>query len=398
MLSGSAAAQSPPEDSKEVVHSLLERVGQLEKRIAELEAKGGAAAAAAPTPAAAVAPAAQEKAQPPSARLAAEAAPERYPSLAIKGFADFDFSATDERGAISGFNEGQFVLHMVSPLSRKISYFGEITLNAQPTGFLIELERSIIRYDYNDNFKLSFGRYHTPINYWNTAYHHGSWLQTTISRPEMIRFGGRLLPVHFVGALAEGQIPSGPVGLNYSAGLGNGRGLTISRPGDAGDVNNNRAWLLNLFARPPHIYGLQIGGSVYRDEITLEKGSPVREWISSAHLVWDKETPEFIAEFANIRHRQVGASRVFDTKAFYVQAAYRLPWFEKRWKPYYRFEYIDNPAGENVLLVPDLLGSTVGVRYDISDFAAFKGEYRYTQRGSRRPWVNGVFLQTAFTF
>jgi len=38
----------------------------------------------------------------------------------------------------------------------------------------------LIRYDYNDFFKLSFGRYHTPINYWNTAFHHGLWLQTTI--------------------------------------------------------------------------------------------------------------------------------------------------------------------------------------------------------------------------
>ena len=29
------------------------------------------------------------------------------------------------------------------------------------------------------------------------------WLQTTIDRPEMIRFGGRFQPVHFVGMLAE---------------------------------------------------------------------------------------------------------------------------------------------------------------------------------------------------
>lgn len=51
------------------------------------------------------------------------------------------------------------------------------------TGFNPEVERVIIRYDLNDYFRVSFGRYHTLINYWNTAFHHGEWLQTSISRP-----------------------------------------------------------------------------------------------------------------------------------------------------------------------------------------------------------------------
>ena len=99
----------------------------------------------------------------------------------------------------------------------------------------------IIRFDQSDQLKVSFGRYHTPINYWNTAFHHGQWLQTTITRPEMIQFGGRFLPVHFVGALVEGAVPAGGWNLNYKAGVGNGRGTVISRGGDAGDNNGDRA-------------------------------------------------------------------------------------------------------------------------------------------------------------
>jgi hypothetical protein len=76
-------------------------------------------------------------------------------------------------------------------------------------GFNFEVERSIIRFDQSDKLKISFGRYHTPINYWNTQYHHGSWLQTSESRPEMVQFGGSFLPIHFVGALAEGALPAG---------------------------------------------------------------------------------------------------------------------------------------------------------------------------------------------
>src|SRR5213075_2706220 len=112
---------------------------------------------------------------------------------------------------------------------KKVSYFGELSFTAQPAAYEVQVERSIIRYDYNDYFKISFGKYHTPISYWNTAYHHGAWLQTTTSRPDMIQVGGSFLPVHFVGALAEGTLPSGPLNISYDAALGNGRSSVVSR-------------------------------------------------------------------------------------------------------------------------------------------------------------------------
>ena len=43
-------------------------------------------------------------------------------------------------------------------------------------------------------------------------------------------------------------------------------------------------------------------------------------------------------------------------------------------------------------------GSTLGVRYDITNYAAFKGEYRNSRQGVNEPRVNGAFFQTAFTF
>src|SRR5256885_96132 len=197
------------------------------------------------------------------------------------------------------------------------------------TVYNVDIERLLIRYDYNDFFKLSFGRYHTPINYWNTAFHHGLWLQTTIARPEMIRFGGRFQPVHFVGVQAEGNIPSGPLGLGYTVGFGNGRSGNIARPGDGGDFNNNRAWVANLFARPAAFNGLQVGGAVYGDLATPSPGlagnPQFRELITSAHIVWTKETPEFLAEFAHVSHRNILTLQEFNSSSAYVQVAYRLP-------------------------------------------------------------------------
>jgi len=412
----SARAQSPPPpDQTEQIRILLERVQQLEKRVADLETKPVVAAPReSPVNLAAVAKPEMAEAAPPPGPVqghqheTAETQASvgqmevRYPSLQIRGFGDVNFSTTDQKGSTSGFNLGQLDLHLASALSRKVTYFGELTFNAQPTGYTLEVERSIIRYDYNDFFKLSFGRYHTPIGYWNTAFHHGAWLQTTISRPDMIRIGGSFIPVHFVGFLAEGNIPSGGAGLSYNVGVGNGRGSPISRPGDAGDNNNNRAWVANLYSRPARLYGLQMGVSVYRDKITLPgtppNGNNFREWISAAHIVWTKETPEFLAEFANVNHRNILTNFVTNSQAFYAQVGYRLPWLERTLKPYYRFEHTHVPLSEQVFTNQDLVQSIVGMRYDITNYAAFKGEYRYFKRLPTDPWVNGAFFQTDFTF
>ena len=418
-----AGAQATDHVTSEQIEKLLNRIDTLEKRVAELE-KENATAHLRPEPApAAVVPEPvlpAETAHNHDQAPTVDSGPLNSPLLHIAGFADFNFSATDLHGPNggfqpltllsphSGFSEGQLTLHLSSALSSKVSVFSELTFTARADagtgtppapGFNSEVERLIIRYDWNDYFKVSFGRYHTPINYWNTAYHHGSWLQTTIDRPEMTQFGGSFIPVHFIGMLVEGALPAGGVNLNYNFGLGNGRGQVLSRGGDLGDINNNRAWLVNAYVKPDILYGLQIGGSVYRDELNPVTGLPAREWIQSAHVVWAKETPEFIAEFTNVSHQPLHGGAASNSQAFYAQVAYRLPAYLKLWKPYYRFEYIHVPSADTLfrVVVPSFNASTVGMRYDITSFAAFKLEYRHYIRRDLAP-INGAFVQTDFTF
>jgi hypothetical protein len=412
-------AQSPPQSPgpEPSIQGLLARIEQLEKRIAELEDHERKPATTTP-PAdsssetgagiksveAGASPTAASHSEHMGSATEERETQIHYPSLQIRGFGDVDFSATDQKGSVSGFDLGQFVLHLASPLSQKVSYFGEVSFTAQPNTYEVSVERTIIRYDYNDYFKMSFGKYHTPIGYWNTAFHHGAWLQTTIARPQMVKFGGTFIPVHFVGLQAEGNIPSGRLGLGYNLGLGNGRNSTFSKAGDSGDVNDNRAWVANLFARPTRLYGLEVGGSYYRDKLTPTPGTNFDEWIASGYVVWNKQRPELLAEYANIHHRDLQTSQTFNTTGYYVQLAYRLPWQQDKWKPYYRFEYIHRPGVEPVwditgtASVVDLVGSLVGVRYDITNYAAFKGEYRNFRQGVGEPRVGGAFFQTAFTF
>jgi len=335
-----------------------------------------------------------------------------YPSLRLSGFGNIDFAVQDKSEGPRGFSEGQFVLHLASALSPRVNFFGELSFTPRPdagtgsppaTGFNAEVERAIIRFDQSDRLKVSFGRYHTPINWWNTAFHHGAWLQTTISRPEMTQFGGRFLPVHFVGGLLEGSVPAGGLHLNYQGGIGNGRGNVISRGGDAGDNNARPAYVLNAFVKPDQAFGLQVGGSFYLDRISQPGLPEVGEQIWAAHAVWQREDPELIAEIADVRHRVIGGTTTSSNLAYYVQAAYRLPSMARLWKPYYRFEHVHTNAADPVFdlamnAVPNLDGSTIGVRFDMSTYAAIKSEVRLRRRVEDEPRTNGWFLQICFTF
>ena len=178
---------------------------------------------------------------------------------------------------------------MASELSPRVTFFGEISFTARAdagtgtppaTGFNTEVERMILRFDQSDQLKVSFGRYHTPINYWNTAFHHGQWLQTTIARPEMIQFGGRFLPVHFVGALVEGVA----AGRRLEPELqGRARQRPRRRSSAAAATPATSTAIargsLNAFSKPDSSFGLEFGGSFYGDRVTLASGGEFDEQI-----------------------------------------------------------------------------------------------------------------------
>lgn len=321
------------------------------------------------------------------------------PPIQILGFADVDYLETDREAPEDGFFLGQLVGHVSAGLSERLTLFNEVSATARPDGYRIEVERLFLRYDFSDAVKLGGGRYHTQVSWWNTAFHHGLWLQTTVARPRMIEFGTELLPVHFVGLLVEGSFPTSPLGLGYTAGLGNGRGDNLARGGDAGDVNNHRAWLAHAYSRPARLSQLQVGGAVYGDRVDTDEGAGFDETIVSAHAVWTGETPELLAEVARIRHDPRDGGAALDTDAWYVQGAYRLPGRARALKPYLRFEDVDVPAGDPLFAPFDLdyRGTIVGIRYDLAMLAALKAEVRRERFGDDE-WFNSLYMQASFAF
>lgn len=311
------------------------------------------------------------------------AAEQSGPAFNAMGFGDISYVSRDASDE-DGFVIGQAVAHLTASLSDSFAVFGEFSATARDSEYSIEIERLIVKYEFSDRYKLSAGRYHTPIGYWNYAYHHGAWLQTTITRPEVVKFGSSIVPIHFVGILLEGNLPSAGLGLGYKAGFGNGRHDNIVRAGDAGDTNGDKAWMLQLTSRPQKLYGLDLGIGYYSDEISLPLGQAVEERTASAYAVWNDRSSEVIFEYLDSRHELEGAGDSGDVNAWYVQFAYRLPGDRNSWKPYARLEHTDVEDSDPLLglLGLDYEAGIFGVRWDFNPYAALKAEYRNEEFGS----------------
>jgi hypothetical protein len=158
------------------------------------------------------------------------------------------------------------------------------------------------------------------------------------------------------------------------------------------DENNGKAFNLGIFARPKTLPGFQTGFSIYRDNLTPNRSPKVGQMIMAAHLVYQNRLYEMLNEAVFIRHTL--NNRVFQTPGFYTQVSRRFG----NARPYFRYQYVNVPDDDPIY--PDVRrrnGPSLGLRYDINDFAAFKAQYDRTQR-RRLSTLDELILQLAFTF
>jgi hypothetical protein len=116
---------------------------------------------------------AQTPAQPPPDHDEHQVSGREYPSLKLSGFGDINFAYKKHLEGARNFFLGQLTLHMASELSPRTTFFGEISFTPRTdagtnspavTGYNVEVERMIVRFDQSVRLKMSAGRYHTPIN------------------------------------------------------------------------------------------------------------------------------------------------------------------------------------------------------------------------------------------
>jgi hypothetical protein len=160
-------------------------------------------------------------------------------------------------GSVGNFYTANTTLLLTSRISDKASVLSEVEFEEEEAqAYGVSFERILY-------LKISFGRYHTGIGYYNTAFHSGAWLQTA-DRPLIMEFAhdGGLLPTQAIGVSITGSVPSGKAGVHYIAEYGTS---DTNRPAIIGSRLTDN---LGLFLRPGCLPGMQIGGSYYHDEVS----------------------------------------------------------------------------------------------------------------------------------
>ena len=281
----------------------------------------------------------------------------------------------------------------------------EMALEAQPgRGVVTDLERLFVRWR-GERLTIDLGRTHTELGYWNNAFHHGRWLQTSVDRPRAIRFedDGGTLPIHWVGVTARWLMLAGARQLELVGGVANGRGDTVNDIHVADDTNAFKALLVKLEARGFGARDLRFGVSAVYDRIAAAPATvrpalpnvPIQEAVGNVYAAYRCAGLVCIAEAFDILHTAAGQR--WNTFDAFVLAGYRLD----RWVPYVLGEVrtgdvARDPYFSPVPLVasaalPPFTEATVGIRREIKLWSAVKLEYRLTRlAGDNSPVHRGI--------
>lgn len=352
--------------------------------------------------------------------------------LQIKGFADVQYRASqtdqedDTRSRSNSFAMGQFDLFMTAAIADHISFMAETVIEVnEENGIAIDLERLLINYDLSPSLRLSAGRYHSTIGYWNDAFHHGEWLSTSIGRPQVVEFedGHGLLPSHNVGLQAKGDHDvAGILKLDGTLEIGNGRGKVPDPPQLQNDANQAKCVNLQLGISPYALLsGLRIGGGVYLDRIpdntpTIDAAFPdhgeMREIILTGFAVYRQGPWDLLAEYYRIIHTTTddgtpglanGTQAV--SNAGIVQLGYRLG----TWTPYVRGDVAQVSELDRYYDSTDQTATLgIGLRWDACSWNAIKIQVQHTRitagqaanpaSSAQDATENAVLLQTAVSF
>lgn len=329
------------------------------------------------------------------------------PKLELRGFGDVSLKVEEDAGAEEAssntFALGQVDLFINSELSDKVSVLNENVFEFESDNTTeLDVERLEIKYALTPQFNLRAGRSHTPIGYWNTAYHHSAWMHTTAFRPLAFDWEDEvgIIPVHMVGLMGDGETRFGPWHLDYALAVANGRGPARTTVQNVQDQNDSKAVGARLNFGHKALPGLEWGSSVYVDRIPADPDTAARlgrigEVIWGGHAAYLGDRAELLGEFVHLNHDDAVSGGDYDTYGLYLQAAYAFDWG----KPYYRFDFLDFGDGDPYFssIDFDTAQYTFGIRLDPLTWNSIKLEYGYRERDDA-PDKHLVTVQSAFAF
>jgi len=294
-----------------------------------------------------------------------------------------------------GFDDKEFFADadiLYSYLNGRFRLLAEYIISTEES----ELERFQLGMQIDKQMMGWLGRFHSPSRYWNYAYHHGKYLQTSISRPltELFEDEGGVLQTHISGIMLETNHTLKNVAeiqLFASVGKASTLGDEQLEPFDLLDpssddefsVDVRLAYLPDQFSE--NQFGLMLSWAdltIKDNQLAISQGlEHVGQFTSGVYVDWRFQgwrVLSSVVHIVNQMKKQSGSHRD-SFYSGYLQAEYE---FDQKWTVFSRFEDTANESNSDYLaLFPHSVTERrmFGVRFDVAKRHALTVEVSHAE-------------------
>jgi hypothetical protein len=244
-----------------------------------------------------------------------------------------------------------------------------------------ELERLQLGWQINEDNIGWLGRFHSPSRYWNSVYHHGQYMQTSITRPLVEKFEdeGGVLPTHVTGLMLENLHKlQGLDGFRTSFSVGTAALISNFelKPFDVLDASSKHKEAVDLrLAYLPDLFGENQFGLLFNwSDMAVEDNTiaqqdgllHVKQGVIGAYVDWREQQWRILANLTYVDNQMImQTGEQTDTfSAVYFQAEYEI---DQKWIIFGRMEDTHDKGDSAYLkLFPYavLQRNMLGLRYD----------------------------------
>jgi hypothetical protein len=410
------ALETQLETSLQLIEKLSARVAQLERAAKAGEPQPEASATSERERTANEAPRPHESTDPMST---SQGPRETSTGLPLRGFADVGaiWSTARDPVKLRGFRIGTLDLYLTPQFSDRVKALAEVAFEFEESGTgSVEMERLQVGYAASDALTLWGGRFHTPFGLWNTLFHHGAILQTSIFRPRFVEFEdkGGIMPVHLVGAWATGSSRLGEGKLSYDGYLTNAPSIRERRldPNEFGHSDGNTLLGFNAGYLPQASGGLKLGVHGFASTVKsfTTSGATLgrtRLRTAGAYFGYDSDGWEAIGEYYRFANVDVPTRSRHSSNAWFAHFGRSFGSLT----PFVRFERASLDPNDNYFAAQrsgrSYNRSAVGALYALDPRSAIKFEWNRTsesaltqldENGGFVPFAGSTYRRTALQY
>lgn len=306
------------------------------------------------------------------------------------------FSYTEASSAVDSSNTrktnvelGDIEMLLTAQLNDKITVLSEVIL--APEGS-VEIDRMMLKYQFNDYFHLSAGKLYIPIGLWNnTFYHQARVLTPTIDHPVIIADKGDfgVLDNKDEGLQLGGENIS-KFRFGYRLYLSNGFSSHFE------NTPTIQSLTYNFFAEPIDNLKFGVSGQFQK----LEKGLMTSKGLlpedhdlslynASLMYLSSSNKFEFSSEFFQVNARSA-TEGIESFNGFFVYSGYKI----KKFVPYAMYNKVAYDQSLEVYPKNNYTGTTLGLRYKLAPLSVLKLEAQFLESDEFKK-LNRIELQWA---